>query len=281
MEEVGDVLRDRVAIVVGASRGIGRAYALALARAGAAVVVAGRTVRPPGAAAVAAVPAGRRHLFGLLPGTIGEVARAIGSEGGRALAVRCDIRREEDVRQLIERTLAEFGRIDVLVNNAAVFPRYESLAVPLDEWDFNLEVNVRGPYLTARYALPHMIARRSGSVIDITSSASRATTRASAAGSDLIMYSISKAALERLTTYLAEEMRPYGIAVNALSPGPVLTEGSRDTAPPGHDFEQDLHRWKPATPEVLGPALLYLARQSADGLTGQILHTDQFGKSWP
>src|SRR5438094_3131745 len=175
MEEMGDVLRDRVAIVVGASRGIGRAYALALARAGAAVVVAARTVRPPEAPEVAAVPAGRRHLFGLLPGTIGEVARAIESEGGRALAVECDIRREDDVRRLIERTLAELGRIDVLVNNAAVFPRYESLAVPLEDWDYNLAVNVRGPYLTMRHVLPHMMERRSGSISNMSSNNAKPT----------------------------------------------------------------------------------------------------------
>src|SRR5262249_28824893 len=143
-------LDGKVAIVVGASRGIGQAYARALARAGATVVAAARTVDAPVAVAAAAVDK-RRQLSGALPGTLHEVVAAIRAEGGTALAVKCDVLVEEDVRRLVERTLAEFGRVDILVNNAAVFPRYETLSVPLEDWDYNLAVNVRGPYLTMRH----------------------------------------------------------------------------------------------------------------------------------
>lgn len=274
-------LINQVAIIVGASRGIGRAYAIALARAGAHVVVAGRTTAPVDKQVAEAIPAGRRHMLGALPGTITEVAEAIRAEGGKAIAIACDILQENQVQNLVQQSLKAFGQIDILVNNAAVFPRHDSLSVTTEEWDFNLNVNARGPYLTMRAALPHMIARGRGSVINITSGASKSTTRGSAAGGGLLLYSVSKAALERLTTYLAEDMRPHHIAINALSPGPVLTEGSQDAAPPGHDFSKDLHTWKPSTPEVLGPALLYLAQQTAETMTGQVVHTDQFGKSWP
>src|SRR5262245_9313719 len=129
-------LRGRVAIVTGASRGVGQAYARALAREGVRVVVAARTAEPPSAEAMASAPAGRRQILGALPGTLSEVVGAIRAEGGEAIAVKCDVVDEGDVRNLIERTLAEYGQIDTLVNNAAVYPRLESLAVPVADWDY-------------------------------------------------------------------------------------------------------------------------------------------------
>src|SRR5437899_5484785 len=120
-------LKDKVAIVVGASRGIGRAYTLALARAGARVVAAARTLEPRPEAPPDGRPAGERHVRGLLPGSLSEVMAEVRAEGGRAIAVKCDIVQEADVEALVERTLAEYGHVDVLVNNAGIYPRYDSL----------------------------------------------------------------------------------------------------------------------------------------------------------
>src|SRR5262249_38757936 len=156
-----------------------------------------------------------------------------------------------------------------------------SLEVSTEEFDLNMNVNVRGPYLTMRHVLPHMMARRTGSVINITSAAATRTSRAGATSTDLIMYAVTKAAMQRLTTYLAEDMRPYNIAINALSPGTVYTDGLADAVPRGFDFSKDIHVWHDATPEYLGPPLIYLAQQTAETLTGQIVRTDEFGKSWP
>jgi NAD(P)-dependent dehydrogenase (short-subunit alcohol dehydrogenase family) len=270
-------LQDKVAIVVGASRGIGQAYARALARAGARVVAAARTLDAP--VAPPADAEGKRQISGALPGTLKEVVGAIRAEGGTAIAVKCDVLVEDDVRALVDRTIAEFGRVDVLVNNAAVFPRYESLKVPLEDWDYNFQVNVRGPYLTMRHALPHMMAQRSGSIINLTSSSAAPTARESRGHIGLLVYGVTKAALDRLTTYLAEDMRLYGIAVNALQPGGVRTDAWKDAAPADWEWALANPLIKDATPEVMGPALIYLAQQTAETMTGQILNTDQFGKT--
>lgn len=274
-------LEGKVAIVVGGSRGIGKAYVLALARAGARVVAAARTLEPRPEVAPDELPLGQRHVLGLLPGSLNEVVAEVRAEGGQAIAVKCDIVQEADVQAMVERTLAEYGRVDVLVNNAAIYPRYDSLKVTTDEWDLNMNVNVRGPYLTMRYVLPHMISQRSGSVINITSGAATRTSRTGATDTDLIMYAVTKAAMQRLTTYLSEDVRPYNIAVNALSPGTVLTDGLVDAVARGFDFSQDTHPWLAATPEYLGPPVIYLAQQTSETVTGQILRTNEFGKSWP
>ena len=124
----GATLDGRVALVIGASKGIGRAYALALAHAGATVVGAARTT------------AGDDGVF----------------------AIGCDVERESDVERLIQHCIAKFGQIDIVVNVAALFPRFDPLSVAVDDWDRMMNVNVRGPYLVLREALPHMISRGSG-----------------------------------------------------------------------------------------------------------------------
>jgi NAD(P)-dependent dehydrogenase (short-subunit alcohol dehydrogenase family) len=120
-----------------------------------------------------------------------------------------------------------------------------------------------------------MMRQRSGSIINITAAAGAISPDTNFKGT--LGYAISKAGLNRLSYFMAAELKPYGIAVNSLSPGYVLSDtaaAKRPEARPGG-------KHKPATPEVLGPALLHLAQQRADTLTGEILHTDEFGKSWP
>ncbi len=255
-------LKGKVAIVTGASAGIGRAYALALAGEGATVIAAARTL-------------GRADDAAAEPNTLFEVVKAAEPLTGSVYSQICDMDEEADVIRMVEETIAEFGRIDVLVNNAALLWQFDALDVSGDDWDQMMRTNLRGPYLAIRQAAPHMIRRRSGSIINIT--AGSANFASNSNHPRMLPYAVSKAALNRLTYYLAAELGPYGIAINSLSPGVVATPSALRARPEA--ATAGTH--KPATPEVLGPALLYLAQQTADTLTGQILHTDEFQKSWP
>jgi NAD(P)-dependent dehydrogenase (short-subunit alcohol dehydrogenase family) len=256
-------LHGKIAIVTGASAGVGRAYALALAGAGATVIGAARTLGRMGGEP-------ERN-------TLAEVVRAGHALPGRIHAYGCDVEREEDVTRMVRETAADFGRIDVLVNNAGLMTTYDPFAITGENWDRMMRVNVRAPYLAIRDAAPHMVRQRSGSVVNVTARAAGFMPKRDRVYDGTLAYAVSKAALNRLTFFFAEELAPHGIAVNALSPGIVATDTVVAARP-------ELARSavaKPPTPEVLGPALLHLAQQTSEGLTGQILHTDEFGTSWP
>jgi len=255
-------LDGKVAIVTGASAGIGRAYALALAGAGATVVAAARTL-------------GRADADGPARNSLAEVVEAGATLPGRVFAHVCDIENETDVARVMDQTAANFGRIDVLVNNAGLMTSFRAFDVSGDDWDRVMRINVRGAYLAIRYAAPHMIREKSGSIINVTARAAAFIPKGHQAQGSVV-YAVSKAALNRLSYYMAEELKRHGIAVNALSPGVVRTDTALALNPRAADD------WgKPATPDVLGPPLLYLAEQTAETLTGQILHTDEFGDTWP
>jgi NAD(P)-dependent dehydrogenase (short-subunit alcohol dehydrogenase family) len=255
-------LEGKVAIVTGASAGIGRAYALALAGAGATVVAAARTL-------------GRIDEEPPARNTLAEVVRSGQGLPGRIYAQVCDVQIESDLVHMVDQTAANFGRIDVLVNNAALLWQFDSLDISGDDWEELMRTNVRAPYLTIRQAAPHMMRQRSGSIINITALAGTFTPTTNHAG--MLAYAVSKAALNRLSYFMAAELMEYGIAVNSLSPGVVAT----DTALKARPEAATSGTHKPPTPEVLGPALVCLAQQTADTITGQILHTDEFLKSWP
>jgi NAD(P)-dependent dehydrogenase (short-subunit alcohol dehydrogenase family) len=251
----------KVAIVTGASAGIGRAYALALAGAGATVVAAART---PGS------PDGSEN------NTLAHVVRSASSLPGTVHASVCDVLDESAIIGLVDETVASFGRVDILVNNAALMWMFRPFAVGAGDWDKVMRVNVRAPYVAISRAAPHMIRQRSGSIINITARAGEFMSRGDRLHDGTVLYAMTKAALNRLTFFMSEELRPYGIAVNSLSPGVVATETALRATPGLKDYGG-----KDPTPQVLGPALLCLAGQTASGLTGQILHTDNYGKTWP
>jgi NAD(P)-dependent dehydrogenase (short-subunit alcohol dehydrogenase family) len=254
-------LSEKVAIVIGASAGIGRAYALALAQAGASVVAAARTLGPPS---------------GEVNNTLAHVVRMGRDLPGHIHAQVCDVTQEVDVARLMDQTAANFGRIDVLVNNAALMEMfYEPLALKCEDWDRMININLRGPYFTIRYAAPYMKEQGTGSIINITAKVAGFIPRSVDWADGTILYGVTKAGLNRLSHFMSEELKPHGIAVNALSPGVVATDTALASNPNLKDYGG-----KDPTPEVLGPAVVYLAQQSAETLTGQILHTDEFGKSW-
>lgn len=187
------------AIITGGGRGIGRAIALRLARAGFDIVVAG-----------------------IEPAELAAVADEVIARGRRSLALQCDVTREDQVRDLVERTLTELGRIDVLVNNAAIIgPTAPVVRLNRRDWDEVLAVNLTGPMLCAQAVLPHMIGRRSGRIINIASIAGKIAYALRSP------YAVSKWGLLGLTLTLAREVGEHNIQVNAICPGP--TAGPRMT----------------------------------------------------
>ncbi|MDA0264305.1 MAG: SDR family NAD(P)-dependent oxidoreductase [Chloroflexi bacterium] len=256
----GGELNGKVAIITGGSRGIGRSMSLAIAAAGAQVVVASRTENEP-------PPDSPFIKYG--SGTINDTARQIAEAGGEALPVPCDVTKTEDLRNLVERTIKHFGRIDIVVSNAGV--DCESPVAELDEalLDRAINVNIRGPILLCKYVLPAMFEQKGGgSIFCITSGASLGYREGR------VGYSMSKAALDRAYLSLAEEVREHNIAVNVLSPGRVDTWMNRNGDWPGTahiPMEQ---------PGSIDAAAVWLAAQKASTFTGQRVERADFGITW-
>jgi NAD(P)-dependent dehydrogenase (short-subunit alcohol dehydrogenase family) len=208
-------LTGKVAIVTGASRGVGRGIALGLGEAGATVYISGRTVEE-GKAAVD------------LPGTIHRTAEEVESLGGRGIAIRCDHRNDQEVKALFARVSSEHGRLDLLVNN--VWGGYERFfdgtefwnekgfwTAPLSRWDSMFQSGVRAHYVASCFAAPLMIERREGLIVNVSSAA---------AGKDdgEVPYSAAKAATDRMAACMAHELREHGVTALSLYPGLVRTE---------------------------------------------------------
>ena len=246
-----DKMDGLVAIVTGASRGLGREIAQVFAREGAKVVVCARLQSPTG-----------------LPGTIHEVAERIEAAGGEAFSVPCDVADEAQVQVMVEKVKGRYGRIDILVNNAGLMiPGEPFLDIGPKRWEESMAVNVRGPYLTCRYVLPVMIEQGRGRIINIGSGAA---VNHRALGT---VYCSSKAALHMFSLCLAEEVREHNIAVNILDPGAMKSEGSSIIPWARHDWDQRIQ------PEEAGPSAVGLALQDTS-FTGQLVKTRDFGKTW-
>ena len=280
-------LENKVAIVTGSSRGLGKVWAIALAQAGASVVVTARTEKEAGETPVVHLPGehfpgrGNRVFTGELPGTIYETAAEIEAMGGKALPVRCDVVSEDDIKSMVDTTLKHFGRIDIVVNNAGIYPRFNLLEITPEIFDRVFHVNLRGQYLVCKHVLPHMIERGSGSIINITTGGGNPANQKLKAAESMLCYTVTKAGVSRLTTYIAQEVAKYGVAVNAVAPGLVQSPGGEEIMPEDYEFEGGEIDWKPATVEVLGPYMVWLAQQSAATFTGQVVQAEQFGKTWP
>jgi NAD(P)-dependent dehydrogenase (short-subunit alcohol dehydrogenase family) len=248
-------LEGQVSLVTGAGRGIGRATAVALADAGSAVVVGARTVSQ-----------------------LDDVAAEVNDKGGQALAVELDVTDLESVRRFVASAMDRFGQIDVLVNNAGSNNGSDDGAVgPLWEinplaWWWDVEVNLKGTFLCTHAALPHMVARGRGRIVNVTSLVAAMPWPYDSA------YACSKAGQVRLTDSLAGELKDRGISVFALSPGRVrteLVEGAVWT-PMGQKWlmpgvsQLDFPSIPPEDPAA---AVVYLVSGEADGLTGRVVHT--------
>jgi NAD(P)-dependent dehydrogenase (short-subunit alcohol dehydrogenase family) len=200
-------LAGKVAIVTGASRGVGKGCALELGAAGATVYVTGRSVSEGDAP---------------LPGTVGATAGEVDALGGRGIAVPCDHRDDAQVEALFARVAQEAGRLDVLVNNAFLIPRELTSGkpfwqVPLSNWDDMIDVGTRSAWVASALAARVMVPRGQGLIANISSSGA-------AEYAWHVAYGVGKAALDRLTADTAHELRAHGVAVVSLWPGLVLTE---------------------------------------------------------
>jgi dehydrogenase/reductase SDR family protein 1 len=200
-------LAGQVAIVTGASRGIGKGCALELGAAGATVYVTGRTLEE------GAAP---------LPGTISQTAHEVDQLGGRGVAVRCDHRQDDQVEAVFARVIEEAGRLDVLVNNAFLIPKELTSGrpfweTPISNWDDMIDVGTRSAYVASRFAAKEMVARERGLIANVSSSGA-------AEYAWHVAYGVGKAALDRVTADTAHELRDHGVTVVSLWPGLVMTE---------------------------------------------------------
>ena len=235
-------LEGRVALVTGSSRGLGRATALCLARDGADIIVAARTEAAGGRA----------------PGTIHETAAAIEALGRRALAVRCDLNVEADVESLIETALASFGKVDILVNNAAARVQTPLLDTPPARWDLMMNINLRSSYLLMRGLVPKMLEQGWGHLVTISPALS------AEAGRGAIGFNISKQSATMLTLGLARELAGKGVAANCLQP-----QGQRDTWSTRFTGNFDPSRLLSA--DVMGDAIVHVCNQDPNTYTGRAL----------
>ncbi len=246
-------LNGKVAIVTGGSRGIGKQICLTFAREGAAVVVVARTEKEGGK----------------LPGTILQTAEEIRSFGGQALPVGTDITIDEDVERMVLTTLDEFGRIDILVNDAAANVNATIADLPIKRWDLMMRVNLRGTFICTKAVLPTMMAQKSGNIIAMTSIAAK---RKAPPGE--VCYSITKAGIELFCWGLAQEVKEYNIAVNDLYPtGGVTTDGFKEVFKHRGLSEDILKQMK--TPQQIAEAALWIAQQDANTFTGRSVNDDE------
>jgi len=245
-------LQGKVALITGASRGIGRSIALAFAEAGAKLAVSSRNKRPP---------------------ELEKVAEQVRAMGGEALVIPAHVGKKAEVQKLVQGTLQAFGRIDVLVNNAGANPVLSSM-VDLEEEAFDkvLEVNLKGAFLMSKAVAKEMIKQGGGRIINI-SSVSGLRARADQTGA----YCISKAALNMMTRVMARELASHNILVNAIAPGSIKTEFSRvNWTDPDRKAQRireiELKRF--GEPEEVVGLALFLATEASSFVTGEIIRVD-------
>jgi 3-oxoacyl-[acyl-carrier protein] reductase len=239
MNEQKQALREKVAIVTGAGRGIGRAIAIAYAHAGAAVCCAARTTAE-----------------------IENTVREIASRGGRAIAVQTDVTQLDSVERMFQQTAEHFSGLDILVINAgALHERKHVLDSRPENWRATVEVNLIGAYYCAKTAIPYLRRRGAGKIITIGSGVGHRGRAGSSA------YACSKAGLWMLTRVLAQELWPDNISVNELVPGPVKTAMNVDVSARGGSSLAESEWMK--TPEDLVPLAMFLATQPEIGPTAQ------------
>jgi NAD(P)-dependent dehydrogenase (short-subunit alcohol dehydrogenase family) len=245
----GPDLSGQVALITGGGRGIGRACAVALAAAGAAVAVVARTASE-----------------------LDETVATARAAGGTALPFRADVRDRDAMRDVTDGVRRQLGPVDLLVNNAGTAAPIGPLTeVEPEDWWQGLEVNLRGPMLCCRLVLPDMIARRRGRIVNVASGAG------TVAIPYLSAYVVSKAALIRLSECLAAECHPYGVSVFAIQPGTVRTAMAEEalTGEAGRRwmpwFREYFEQGRDVPPETAARLVLFLAAGQGDALSGRFL----------
>jgi NAD(P)-dependent dehydrogenase (short-subunit alcohol dehydrogenase family) len=241
-------LTGKVCMVTGASRGLGRAMAVALAEAGADLVVTARS-----------------------EGAIEETAGAIRERGRRALAIPCDVHDAKSVVGMVDRTMAEFGRIDVLVNNAGGGDMKPIIEMDEAQWLDIIDLNVNSMFRMCKAVGPHMIARRRGKVINMSSMYGLIGEK------NVTAYCAAKGAILNFTRALALEWAEYNITVNALAPGYIYTERTSrvfDNPDLSVAFTRRIPLGRVGQADELGPLVVYLASEASDFMTGSVIVID-------
>lgn len=230
----------RVAIVTGGGRGIGRGISLGLAADGLQIAI----------------------VYSQHPGEAASVAQAIQAQGGQAAAYQADVAVKAQVAAMVARVLADWGRIDVLVNNAGVASKATTAELDENAWDQVMDVNLKGVFLCSQAVIPAMQRAGGGRIIHMTSIAGQT------GGGIGPHYAASKAGVIGLTRFMATELGPHGITVNAISPSGVPTELLSNLGMQPND-RRPVRRV--GTPEDIAAAVSYLASAAAGYVTGQVL----------
>lgn len=245
--------KDKVAVVTGASRSIGRGIALALAKEGCAVAV----------------------NYSRSKDEADEVVKSIKEMGGKAIAVQCDVSKRDEVESMFKTTIKEYGKVDILVNNAGVAFGGSILETTDEVWDKQLAVNLKGVFLCSQVAARHMVERKYGKIVNISSNS----------GFGIAMdgetsYAVSKAGVIQLTKSCSYDLGPYGINVNCVAPGAVdtvLLKGSRSDEEYEKVLQGRIDRASLGiygTPEDIANAVLFFANDKSRYITGKILLVD-------
>jgi len=264
-------LEGKVAIVTGAAHGLGASHALALAREGSDVAASDLCHD---------LPYPDYHL-----GTgdeLNSVVQEIQALGRRAIAIKCDVTKSDEVEKMVKRVMDEFGKIDILVNNAGIQAIYAPVwECPEEAWDLTIDVHLKGTFLCCKYVLPHMINQQSGKVINITSIAGREGQ----AGNSL--YCAAKAGIINFSHAIAKDVAQYNINVNCVGPGVVMTPMVRGTFEPiaegmGISVEQlYAGAWgmyqilaREVLPQDVSNAVVFLASEEARNINAQVIYVD-------
>ena len=244
-------LKDKVAIVTGARRGMGRTHAIALAKAGAKVIVSDISLED-----------------------CEKVVKEIERAGGKALAVKCNVSEKEEVADLIKKTVKEWGKIDILVNNAGICQFKPFLELTEEDWDRTIDINLKGYFLCAQAAAKEMVKQKSGVIINI---ASVAMGQVGVGFNNLAHYCASKGGIAGMTEALALELGSYNIRVNAISPGMIDTPMIADFKGDPKTLEATLARvplGRMGKPEEVSNLVLFLASGESSYITGSTIVID-------
>jgi len=244
-------LKEKVAIVTGARRGMGRTHALALAKAGAKVVVSDISLED-----------------------CQKVCQEIEKKGGEAMAIKCDVSKKEEVEEMIRKTVEKFGKVDILVNNAGIAQFKPFLELTEEEWDRTLGINLKGYFLCAQAAAKEMAKQKSGAIINI---ASVAMGQQGVGMQNIAHYCASKGGIVAMTEALAVELAPFGIRVNAISPGMIETPMIDPVKQDPKMMEAMLAKvplGRVGKPEEVSNLVLFLASDASSYMTGSTVVID-------
>jgi NAD(P)-dependent dehydrogenase (short-subunit alcohol dehydrogenase family) len=246
----------KTALITGATSGIGEATALMFAEEGAAVAVVGRD-------------ADRGHV----------VEGRIRSDGGQAIFVRADVRRADECERAVDETVGAFGRLDVLFNNAGVYLENDTIGCSEEEWDLQVDTSLKGAFLMSKFALPHMVAQGSGSIVNCSSGWGLV------GGERAVAYCAAKGGMVVMTKAMALDHGRQGIRVNAVCPGDTDTPMEREDAKAKGMSWEGYVRWagegrpieRIASPDEVARAVLFLASDEASYITGAAVPVDGGG----